>query len=147
MSRSAVAAVAVSIALLAGCAVAPPPAPANAPLRFLLINDVYFGDTVRDGSAGLARVAALRDSLQRTGPVTFVLAGDFLSPSLLSKWYRGEQMRQELEIQMDFRQLHDGERKSIPRRLPLGHKHCERSEGRRIWRHTRQRLQAIREVQ
>ena len=96
MSRSAVAAVAVSIALVAGCAVAPPPAPANAPLRFLLINDVYFGDTVRDGSAGLARVAALRDSLQRTGPVTFVLAGDFLSPSLLSKWYRGEQMRQEL---------------------------------------------------
>ena len=68
------------------------PAPADVSLRFLLVNDVYFGDTLRDGSAGLARVAALRDSLVRTGPVTFVLAGDFLSPSLLSKWYRGVQM-------------------------------------------------------
>ncbi len=66
-------------------------------LRFLLINDVYFGDTVRDGTAGLARVAYLHDSLEKTGgPVTFVLAGDFMSPSLLSKWYRGEQMREEL---------------------------------------------------
>ena len=71
--------------------------PAQTPLRFLLINDVYFGDTLRDGSAGLARVAALRDSLVRTGgPVIFVLAGDFMSPSLLSKWYRGEQMREQL---------------------------------------------------
>ncbi len=68
------------------------------PLRFLLINDVYFGDTLRDGTAGLARVAALRDSLARTGPVTFVLAGDFMSPSLLSKWHRGEQMRQQLNV-------------------------------------------------
>lgn len=96
MSRSALSAVACAIVLLAGCTTARAPIPANAPLRFLLINDVYFGDTVRDGTAGLARVAALRDSLQRTGPVTFVLAGDFMSPSLLSKWYRGEQMRQEL---------------------------------------------------
>ncbi len=85
-----------SLLLLAACAPATVPTPATAPLRFLLVNDVYFGDTLRDGSAGLARVAALRDSLARTGPVAFVLAGDFLSPSLLSKWYRGEQMRQEL---------------------------------------------------
>ncbi|HEX2723256.1 MAG TPA: 5'-nucleotidase C-terminal domain-containing protein [Gemmatimonadaceae bacterium] len=75
---------------------AAPIVPTETALRFLLINDVYFGDTLRDGSAGLARVAALRDSLARTGPVTFVLAGDFLSPSLLSKWYRGEQMREQL---------------------------------------------------
>jgi 5'-nucleotidase len=61
-----------------------------------LINDVYFGDTVRNGTGGLSRVAWLRDSLQRTGPVTFVLAGDFMSPSLLSKWYRGEQMLEQL---------------------------------------------------
>ncbi len=66
-------------------------------LRFLLINDVYFGDTVRDGTAGLARVAYLRDSLEKTGgPVTFVLAGDFMSPSLLSKWYHGGQMVEQL---------------------------------------------------
>lgn len=93
MPRAIVAAFAL---LLAACSAHPVPTPVSPPLRFLLINDVYFGDTVRDGSAGLARVAALRDSLERTGPVTFVLAGDFMSPSLLSKWYRGEQMRQEL---------------------------------------------------
>ncbi len=98
MRRSAVTAfpIVAGLIFLGGCAVTPSPTPANPPLRFLLINDVYFGDTVRDGSAGLARVAALRDSLERTGPVAFVLAGDFLSPSLLSKWYHGEQMRQEL---------------------------------------------------
>jgi len=101
--------IAAGASLLGGCAVGPSPAPAPAPsttaatdtpsaapLRFLLINDVYFGDTVRDGTGGLSRVAYLRDSLARTGPVTFVLAGDFMSPSLLSKWYRGEQMRQQL---------------------------------------------------
>jgi 5'-nucleotidase len=99
MSRSAFAVfAAIAFATITGCAVQPTqaPTPGNQQLRFLLINDVYFGDTVRDGTAGLARVASLRDSLERTGPVTFVLAGDFLSPSLLSKWYRGEQMRQEL---------------------------------------------------
>jgi 5'-nucleotidase/UDP-sugar diphosphatase len=62
------------------------------PLRFLLVNDVYLGDTLRDGTAGLARVAYLRDSLARIGPLRFVLAGDVLSPSLLSKWYHGAQM-------------------------------------------------------
>ena len=87
---------AFSLIGVAACATSHAPAPSTPPLRFLLINDVYFGDTVRDGTAGLARVAAIHDSLERSGPVTFVLAGDFLSPSLLSKWYRGEQMRQEL---------------------------------------------------
>ena len=87
---------AISLIAAVACTAAAPPAPAPAPLRFLLINDVYFGDTLRDGSGGLARVATLRDSLARTGPVQFVLAGDFLSPSLLTKWYRGEQMRQQL---------------------------------------------------
>ena len=95
----------VSAATLSGCTSAPAPvtvpaaqvATATEPtLRFLLINDVYFGDTLRDGSGGLSRVAWLRDSLAKAGPITFVLAGDFMSPSLLSKWYRGEQMRQQL---------------------------------------------------
>jgi len=60
----------------------------------LLVNDVYVTDTMRDGSGGLARVAALRDSIARAtgGPVLFVLAGDVLSPSVLSKWYGGAQM-------------------------------------------------------
>ncbi len=80
---------------MSACTAATPPAPQVSSLRFLLINDVYFGDTLRDGTGGLARVATLRDSLARTGPVSFVLAGDFFSPSLISKWYRGEQMRQQ----------------------------------------------------
>jgi 2',3'-cyclic-nucleotide 2'-phosphodiesterase (5'-nucleotidase family) len=60
----------------------------------LLVNDVYVADTLRDGNGGLARVAAIRDSIERaTGaPVLFVLAGDVLSPSVLGKWYGGAQM-------------------------------------------------------
>jgi 2',3'-cyclic-nucleotide 2'-phosphodiesterase (5'-nucleotidase family) len=72
------------------------PAAEGPSLRFLSINDVYFGDTLRSGLGGLARVAYLRDSLAKQGPITFVLAGDFMSPSLLSKWYRGEQMLEQL---------------------------------------------------
>src|SRR4051812_23718952 len=64
-------------------------------VRFLLVNDVYVVDTLRDGSGGLARVAALRQRLERDsagGRIVFMLAGDVLSPSLLSKWYAGRQM-------------------------------------------------------
>jgi 2',3'-cyclic-nucleotide 2'-phosphodiesterase (5'-nucleotidase family) len=67
------------------------PAPLN-PVRFLLINDVYVADTMADGRGGLARVATVRKRLADQGPVLFVLAGDVLSPSLLSKFYGGEQM-------------------------------------------------------
>ena len=42
--------------------------PATPVVRVLSINDVYVADTLRDGTGGLARVAALRDSLARTGP-------------------------------------------------------------------------------
>jgi 5'-nucleotidase len=101
ISRPALIAATVAI-VVTGCTTtpapvvtAPAPAESSGPaLRFLLINDVYFGDTLRNGTGGLSRVAYLHDSLAKTGPVTFVLAGDFFSPSLLSKWYRGEQMRQ-----------------------------------------------------
>ena len=68
-----------------------PPEPLN-PVRFLLINDVYVADTLGDGSGGLARVATVRNRLADQGQVLFVLAGDFLSPSLLSKYYGGRQM-------------------------------------------------------
>jgi 5'-nucleotidase len=67
------------------------PEPLN-PVRFLLINDVYVADTLSDGAGGLARVATVRTRLSDQGPVLFVLAGDFLSPSLLSKYYGGRQM-------------------------------------------------------
>lgn len=63
-------------------------------VRFLLVNDVYVAEGQRDGTGGLARVAALRDSLERAtgGRILYVLAGDVLSPSLLGKWYGGAQM-------------------------------------------------------
>ncbi|WP_461414907.1 bifunctional metallophosphatase/5'-nucleotidase [Gemmatimonas sp.] len=71
-----------------------PTASAAPTVRMLLVNDVYVTDTLRDGKGGLARVAALRDSIERaTGTkVLFVLAGDVLSPSVLGKWYGGAQM-------------------------------------------------------
>lgn len=70
---------------------APPPIPLN-PVRFLLINDVYTADTTTEGRGGLARVATTRSRLADQGPVLFVLAGDALSPSIHSKYYRGRQM-------------------------------------------------------
>jgi 2',3'-cyclic-nucleotide 2'-phosphodiesterase (5'-nucleotidase family) len=80
------------VLLAAGCVPgAKAPEPLN-PVRFLLINDVYVADTLSDGRGGLARVATVRNRLADQGPVLFVLAGDFLSPSLLSKYYGGRQM-------------------------------------------------------
>lgn len=67
------------------------PIPLN-PVRFLLVNDMYVADTMADGNGGLARVATVRRRLADQGPVLFVLAGDVLSPSLLSKYYSGRQM-------------------------------------------------------
>jgi 2',3'-cyclic-nucleotide 2'-phosphodiesterase (5'-nucleotidase family) len=73
------------------------------PVRFLLINDVYVADTLADGTGGLARVATVRNRLADQGPVLFVLAGDFLSPSLLSKYYGGRQMVEALNAaQLDY---------------------------------------------
>jgi 2',3'-cyclic-nucleotide 2'-phosphodiesterase (5'-nucleotidase family) len=77
---------------LTGCVGgAPPPIPLR-PVRFLLVNDVYVADTVANGRGGLARVATVRRRLADQGPVVFVLAGDALSPSMLSKYYSGRQM-------------------------------------------------------
>jgi 5'-nucleotidase / UDP-sugar diphosphatase len=78
------------------------PEPLN-PVRFLLINDVYVADTMADGRGGLARVATVRHRLADQGPVLFVLAGDVLSPSLLSKFYNGRQMVDALNAaKLDF---------------------------------------------
>jgi 5'-nucleotidase/UDP-sugar diphosphatase len=78
--------------VLAGCmSNAPPPIPLK-PVRFLLINDVYLADTLDNGEGGLARVATVRRRLADQGPVLFVLAGDFLSSSLASKYHGGRQM-------------------------------------------------------
>ena len=68
--------------------------PEHGVVRVLLVNDVYVTDTLRNGRGGLARVVALRDSIEAgtRAPVLFVLAGDVLSPSVLGKWYHGAQM-------------------------------------------------------
>ena len=95
----------LALTLLAACASNTPRGDGNgsamvrenmrtATVRFLLVNDVYVADGQRDGRGGLARVAALRDSIEAAtgGRVLYVLAGDVLSPSLLGKWYGGAQM-------------------------------------------------------
>ncbi|MGN6390790.1 MAG: bifunctional metallophosphatase/5'-nucleotidase [Gemmatimonadales bacterium] len=81
-----------ALGALVACAAGPGKPPPLNPVRFLLVNDVYVADTLADGSGGLARAATVRRRLADQGPVLFVLAGDVLSPSLLSKWYYGRQM-------------------------------------------------------
>ena len=81
---------------LTGCGGPGAPVPLN-PVRFLSINDVYVADTMTDGQGGLARVATVRRRLADQGPVLFILAGDLLSPSLLSKYYNGRQMVEALD--------------------------------------------------
>ncbi|MBI3492083.1 MAG: metallophosphoesterase, partial [Acidobacteria bacterium] len=65
---------------------------ARAPLTILQINDVYQTLPV-NGLGGLARVAAMKRTLAAAGrtPV-LILAGDFLSPSVASGVFKGEQM-------------------------------------------------------
>ena len=65
---------------------------AAAPVTFLQINDVYATLPV-DGLGGLARVATLKQNLAKAGRTPFlVIAGDFLSPSVASTVFKGEQM-------------------------------------------------------
>ena len=65
---------------------------AAAPVTFLQINDVYTTVPV-DGLGGLARVATLKQNLAEEGRTPFlVIAGDFLSPSVASSVFKGEQM-------------------------------------------------------
>lgn len=64
----------------------------QAPLTFLQLNDVYSTVPV-DGLGGLARVATLKQRLSTPNrTVLLVLAGDFLSPSVASGIFKGEQM-------------------------------------------------------
>ena len=70
-----------------------PSAPrARAPLTILQINDVYSTVPI-DGAGGLARVATLKRRLSEAGLAPLlILAGDFLSPSVASSVFKGEQM-------------------------------------------------------
>jgi len=65
---------------------------AQAPVTFLQLNDVYSMVPI-DGLGGLARVATQKQQLAAAGRTPFlVLAGDFLSPSVASSVFKGEQM-------------------------------------------------------
>jgi 2',3'-cyclic-nucleotide 2'-phosphodiesterase (5'-nucleotidase family) len=79
-------------ALLASCAGLPPaPAPTN-PVRFLSVNDVVEIDTLYDGNGGVARLSTLRRRITGEGPLLTVVAGNFLGPSLASRFFGGAQM-------------------------------------------------------
>src|SRR5215510_3608650 len=65
----------------------------TAPLTLLQINDVYSIAPLPNDLGGLARVATLKQNLARAGRTPFmVLAGDFLSSSVESTVFKGEQM-------------------------------------------------------
>src|SRR4030095_1660037 len=65
---------------------------ATAPLTILQLNDVYSLLPI-DGAGGLARVATLKQRLSCGGRTAFLmLAGDFLSSSVESTVFKGEQM-------------------------------------------------------
>jgi 5'-nucleotidase len=84
---------ALALLVCAGCAAAPCERRPPARLQLLSINDVYRLDPDAEGRGGLARVAALVRGLRRANPDTlFALAGDTLSPSLLSSLLRGRHM-------------------------------------------------------
>ena len=82
----------LALLALAGCAAPPCGERPSVRVQFLLVNDVYQLDPV-GGRGGLARVATLVRELRRETPHTlFVLAGDTLSPSVLSTIFQGRQM-------------------------------------------------------
>jgi len=65
---------------------------ASTPVTFLQINDVYSTVPI-DGVGGLARVATLKQQMAAAGKTpVLVIAGDFLSPSVSSSVFKGEQM-------------------------------------------------------
>jgi 5'-nucleotidase len=102
MARSAIARLAFLVAVLAIASVGlsrpilaqdDPGAPrVAAPLTLLQLNDVYSTVPI-DGRGGLARVATLKQQLVNNGRVPLMLlAGDFLSSSVASTVFKGEQM-------------------------------------------------------
>lgn len=108
------------LALLLGLGCAgrgvPPHEPSSGTtLTLLAFNDVYRVEGIPEAQqGGLARLRALRAQLEAAGDDVLVLgAGDFLSPSLLSNLYRGEQM-------VDVLNALDGAPGTFDSRLILG---------------------------
>jgi 5'-nucleotidase len=69
-------------------------APQTKTITILQLNDVYQISPVDRGRrGGLARVATLRKTILSQSPNTlFLLAGDFISPSVASRLFKGKQM-------------------------------------------------------
>lgn len=96
------------VPLLAGCAGHPPaatsPAPAALPavtgFTILQINDTYKIEGLRAGAeGGMSRVRTLRRELESEGrPVLVLHAGDFLFPSVMSKYLQGVPMIDALNL-------------------------------------------------
>ena len=63
-------------------------------VTLLQVNDIYTLEAVDDGKrGGIARLSTLVKQLRAQNPNTlFLLAGDFLSPSILSTYLKGRQM-------------------------------------------------------
>ncbi len=81
------------VLLCAGCAAVPCPDRPAARVQLLSVNDTYALEPDAEGRGGLARVATLVRRLRQDRPGTlFALAGDTLSPSLLSSLFRGRHM-------------------------------------------------------
>ena len=95
-SRRPLALVLVAALVIAGCGLVRrgPAAPDLVRLSILQLNDVYALDPVDDGRrGGMARVATLVKELRAKNANTlFLMAGDFLAPSLLSTYLKGQHM-------------------------------------------------------
>jgi 2',3'-cyclic-nucleotide 2'-phosphodiesterase (5'-nucleotidase family) len=63
-------------------------------ITFITVNDIYRIDGVSEGKVGgLTRLRTLRKWIEQDAPNAVLLhAGDFLSPSLISRVFKGEQM-------------------------------------------------------
>jgi 5'-nucleotidase len=80
----------------------------HAPLTILQMNDVYSTAPIDGGKAGgLARVATLATQLRAAGhTVLLTMSGDFLSPSVASSVFKGQQMMAALNaIPLDYATL------------------------------------------
>jgi 5'-nucleotidase len=70
-----------------------PQRPITTTITILQLNDVYQVSPDRGRRGGIARVATLQKGIRAQSPNTlFLLAGDFISPSVASRLFRGKQM-------------------------------------------------------
>ena len=82
------------IALVATNADAQKKQPPQTKITILQLNDVYEISPVDQGKhGGMARVATLQKQIRAVSPNTlFLIAGDFISPSVASRVFEGKQM-------------------------------------------------------